>query len=47
MEKCGMQYEGTLRGFFLCRDGSFADGRLCAILKEEFSANPKFSIDPP
>jgi ribosomal-protein-alanine N-acetyltransferase len=36
MQKCGMQYEGTLRQFFLCRDGTYADGRLCAILKEEF-----------
>jgi ribosomal-protein-alanine N-acetyltransferase len=36
MQKCGMRYEGTLRQFFLCRDGTYADGLLCAILKEEF-----------
>jgi len=37
MQKCGMKYEGTLRQFFLCRDGSYTDGLLCAILKEEFN----------
>jgi len=36
MEKCGMKYEGTLRQFFLCRDGTYEDGLLYAILKEEF-----------
>jgi len=36
MQKCGMKYEGTLRQFFRCRDGSFADGLLCAVLKEDF-----------
>ena len=36
MQKCGMRHEGTLRQFFLCRDGTYADGLLCAILKEEF-----------
>ena len=37
MQKCGMRYEGTMRQFFLCRDGTYADGQLYAILKEDFS----------
>ena len=36
MEKCGMQCEGTLRQFFLCRDNTYADALLYAILKESF-----------
>jgi len=36
MQKCGMKYEGTMRQFFLCRDGTYEDGVLYAILKEEF-----------
>jgi len=36
MEKCGLKREGTLRQFFLCRDESYADGVLCAVLKEVF-----------
>lgn len=39
MEKCGMKYEGTMRQFFQCRDGSYTDGLLCAILKEEFNSH--------
>ena len=37
MEKCGMKYEGTLRQFFRCRDGSYADGLLYAVLTEDFN----------
>jgi len=37
MEKCGMRYEGTMRQFFLCRDGTYEDGLLYAILKDEFN----------
>jgi len=42
MRKCGMRFEGTMRQFFLCRDGSYTDGLLCAILKEDF-----LQEDPP
>jgi len=38
MQKCGMKCEGTMRQFFLCRDGTHTDGLLYAIIKEEFNA---------
>jgi len=39
MLKCGMQHEGTLREHIRRKDGTFADVRVYAILKNEYWAN--------
>ena len=47
IEKCGFQYEGTIRRAFQRSDGQVFDDVSYSILKEEYFADPQRYNNPP
>ena len=47
IEKCGFQYEGTIRRAFQRSDGQVFDDMSYSILKEEYFADPQRYNNPP